>query len=291
MSGAPEVWLRRAPTRELAEEWALVLLAIGLSASVWPEADGFALRVPAAQAERAQAALCAYERENRRTLVDYEELQGPAPLLGGLGTAGALLVFFSVTGPWDPTSMWFIRGAADAADIIAGELWRTVTALTLHADLTHALANALAAAVLLTAVGRGLGPGLGGALALLAGAEGNLANALVRSTAHVSVGASTAVFAALGLLAGSALIRRRRGGVRGRHLWVPLAAGLALLAMLGTAGERTDLGAHLFGFVFGTALGALAALLRNRVPGVRAQWAWAMGAGAAVVLCWVAALR
>ena len=34
-----------------------------------------------------------------------------------------------------------------------------------------------------------------------------------------------------------------------------MAAALALLALLGTEGKNTDLGAHLFGFLFGVGLG------------------------------------
>lgn len=288
---APEHRLRFAATRELADEWALVLLAIELSPSVTPEPGGFALVVPIDQVERAEAALLAYERENRGVpAVHSEEPRGRAPLLTALAAAAALLLFYSITGPWDASSPWFIHGAADAEDILAGELWRTVTALTLHADLTHALGNALAGTVFLSAVGRVLGPGLGMALALVAGAEGNLVNALLRPTAHVSVGASTAVFAALGLLAGVGIVRRGRSGVRGRQLWVPLAAALGLLAMLGSAGERVDLGAHLFGLFFGLAFGALAALASSRVPGARAQWVCAIAVTGTLVGCWTAAL-
>jgi len=40
---------------------------------------------------------------------------------------------------------------------------------------------------------------------------------------------------------------------------LPLGAGLSLLAMLGSGGERTDLGAHFMGLVAGCAIGAAAA--------------------------------
>ena len=39
----------------------------------------------------------------------------------------------------------------------------------------------------------------------------------------------------------------------------PIVAGLGLLAFTGTSGENTDLGAHLFGFLAGIALGVLLA--------------------------------
>ncbi len=37
---------------------------------------------------------------------------------------------------------------------------------------------------------------------------------------------------------------------------MPLGAGVALLAMLGSSGERTDFGAHLWGLVVGLIMGA-----------------------------------
>jgi hypothetical protein len=43
----------------------------------------------------------------------------------------------SLTGPREPGAIWFDRGSASAQQILAGEVWRTVTALTLHADLAH----------------------------------------------------------------------------------------------------------------------------------------------------------
>ena len=75
--------------------------------------------------------------------------------------------------------------------ILAGELWRAVTALTLHADHAHLLSNAIACALFLSVVCGALGAGVGSALVLLAGAGGNLANALLHGSHRVSVGAAT----------------------------------------------------------------------------------------------------
>ena len=60
----------------------------------------------------------------------------------------------------------------------AGELWRAVTALCLHADLAHLTANALFGSFFLAAAGRSLGAGLALALVTLAGAGGNAVNAV-----------------------------------------------------------------------------------------------------------------
>ncbi len=209
MNSASNSSLRIAHERTLAEEWALVLEAEGLSPSVQRVRSGFVLRVPAEETERAAAALSAYERENPAEPQVGDKLVESAHLPAGLGTAVSLLAFFYFTGPWNSAARWFERGSADAEQILSGELWRTVTALTLHADLVHVLANATSAALFLSAVCGALGPGLGYALVLLAGAGGNLLNALLHGSLHVSVGASTSIFGAVGVLGGLGVIRRR----------------------------------------------------------------------------------
>src|SRR2546422_4485816 len=71
--------------------------------------------------------------------------------------------------------------------IVAGEWWRTVTALTLHADVPHLLGNAVASVVLVGAVSRELGPGLGLWLLVLAGAGGNALTAVAHGARYDSV--------------------------------------------------------------------------------------------------------
>lgn len=290
MSEASEVPLRVAPKRAAAEEWALVLVAEGLSPSVRAVREGFVLAVPIDEAERAATVLSAYESENPPEPQEIDHPAGSAHLRTGLAVAGVLLAFFFVTGPRNPAVRWFERGSADAERILLGELWRAVTALTLHADLGHVVANAIAAALFLSAVCRGLGPGLGGALVLLAGAGGNLVNALLHGSLHVSVGASTSVFGAIGVLGGLSVARRHRRRTRGRRIWIPITAGFALLAMLGT-GERVDLSAHLFGLLGGGLLGTVMAFAVPRRPGLRVQWTLGSAALVAVLYCWALALR
>ena len=142
----------------------------------------------------------------------------------------------------------------------------------LHADVVHLVGNVVAMAVLASAVCRLLGPGLGAALLVLSGVGGNTLNAVLRSGPHVSVGASTSIFGAVGILAGVAILRARSPR---RRPWVPLAAGLALLGFLGT-GEHADLAAHFFGFQVGLGFGLATAVLLERPPGTRAQWWWSV---------------
>lgn len=280
--------LREAPSRGRADEWALALASQGLHPKVLRgNGRGFLLAVPEPERERAEAVLEAYEAEN----APVREARSPAPrdpdaLRNASLASASLLAFFLVTGPRSPDVSWFARGGADASRILDGELWRAVTALTLHADGPHVAGNALLGAVFGSAVCRTLGPGVALAWVVAAGALGNLANAWLRTAAHVSVGASTAVFGALGILGGLGLTRRLRLGVRGRRAWIPVAATLGLLAMLGTGGERVDLWAHAFGLLAGVALGVAA----PRSPSRGLQWGAGLAALAGVLGSWALAL-
>ena len=292
MSNDSDISLRVTDDYKLAEEWELVLLAQGLSPGLRPDRNGVVLTVPQDEVESARAALLAYERENPAKLADRSEPLCSASSLAGSALAGILiLVFFSVTIVSNPAMSWFERGSADAQQILHGELWRTATALTLHADVAHAVSNAIAVALFLGALSNVLGMGVGCALILLAGAGGNLANAFLQGSPHVSVGASTAVFGAVGALCGLSVVIRRRKAVSRRRAWLPIAAALALLGMLGTGGERVDVWAHFFGLLVGGALGILIALIAPRPLGSAIQW---MSGGAAVsvlIYCWLLALR
>jgi membrane associated rhomboid family serine protease len=291
LTNGAEIPLRVTRDHKLAEEWELALVAQGLSPSLSWTREGFVLSVPATEEETALAGLSAYERENPRELPAEEEPAEPPHLVAGASAAGILLLFFVITAVWQPGLPWFERGSADADRILAGQLWRTVTALTLHANLAHVLSNAVGIALFVAALSSMLGFGVASVLVLLAGAGGNFVNALVHGAAHVSIGASTAVFGAVGMLGGLALARRGRSNIPGRRAWVAVAAALALLAMLGTGGERVDVLSHLFGFLFGGILGLFSAFIAPSPSGRLIQWSCGSAAFAVVIACWLLALR
>jgi membrane associated rhomboid family serine protease len=141
--------------------------------------------------------------------------------------------------------------------IRAGEWWRVVTALCLHGNGMHLLNNLAFGAVFLLLLTQVLGPGMTALSVLATGMAGNALNALVRMPDHTSIGASTAVFGAVGLLA--ALKQDWRSGRAFTSLrdWAPLAGGVMLLAFLGFSEGQTDILAHVFGFVSGVCLGAI----------------------------------
>src|SRR6266566_794940 len=167
--------VRVTPERHQADEWAVVLAAGNIPHRLHPGLNGWALIVAARDAEAAREALDAYDRENIADTADVGA-DAVAPVRGAavVGVAvGLLLVgFFAVTGTRASHSTWFERGGADAERIVAGEWWRTVTALTLHADAPHVIGNAGASVVLVGAVSHQLGPGVGLFGLLLGGALG-----------------------------------------------------------------------------------------------------------------------
>jgi len=292
-----------------AREWALVLASQGIEAEIQAGEDRRLLVAPE-EGVRAQRAIEAFLRENPPldaapdaapdTAPDTAPAS-PASLVDGLhdrspGVAGlivglALIGLHVAIGDRNLDHVAFAQGSADAYRIVNGEWWRALTALCLHADLGHVIGNALFGLYFVTAVCRALGAGLGLALIIASGAAGNLMNAASHGDFHDSVGFSTSVFGAVGILAGLALVRRQRAGIRGRRLLLPIGAGLGLLAMLGTTGARVDVWAHLYGLLAGGAMGLLAALTLRRAP--TRPWQWLIGSASigSVALAWVWALR
>src|SRR5438093_513434 len=112
--------------------------------------------------------------------------------------------------------------------------------------------------------------------------------AVAHSAHHASVGASTAIFGAIGILATTRVVARGRGGRAARKPWVVLAACLALLALLGTSPDA-DILAHLFGLLVGGVLGLAAGLALPRAPRPSVQWMLALAGLGALVASWLCA--
>lgn len=280
----------RFETRAEAEEHVLVLLAMGIDCRLIQRETGIGLGVAASDVDHACDQLAAYREENQPQ---------PAPLFHapGKGVDGALVycavvVFvFSASGRQLFSQSWEIAGSAQAGAIFSGEWWRVFTALGLHADGGHLVANLIVGSLFGVFLAQIVGAGLAWLSILLAGGAGNALNAWVHPASHTTIGASTAVFAALGLLAALTWKREALRGRRGRQKWLPLAAGVMLLAFLGVSGPPTDVGAHLAGFlagcVFGTGLHFAAPLLPQ---GRTAQYCYSAATLALFALAWLIAL-
>ncbi len=286
----------RADSEHERRERELVLRAIGIAYVRADEPAGRALYVQPADAERALTELATYERENRdwppREKLDPPAIGVVAGLVGYALVLGGSYVATTV-GPGSARA--FAAGRAHAGAILDGAWWRTFTALTLHTGPPHLLSNlffgGLFAALVLVSVGGGFGV-LG---ILLAGALGNFLNALLQSPEHLSVGASTAVFGAVGMLVGAEWRRRFLLRVRKLRRAAPIVMGMLLLAYHGLGSgqpdDRTDVLAHVTGLVCGLPLGALWIGLPKRLRYDRgAQLAAGALALALLAGAWVLAL-
>jgi membrane associated rhomboid family serine protease len=217
------------------------------------------IRVAVEQVEAASYEIAAYIEENRgpEQITAIEEFRPTFRILS-LFLVGCLALLYLQTGPWQPQSPWFVAGAGDSEAILGGQYYRLLTALSLHADSLHLLGNCLLGGILLHYYFHLLGNGIGLAGLLITATVANLLNVVVHGPGHHFVGFSTAVFAVIGIL--SSLNFRRHSSLGRTRLLMPLMAGSAMLAMVGSSGEHTDLGAHFFGLSMGLAAGYLLGL-------------------------------
>ncbi len=286
----------RCRRRALAEERAFVLTAVGIPSELAREDEDYVLQVASRDEREARAQLRQYEEEKQAARVPAAMVAPPVlhadAWVGCACYAAVLIAIAYAVGSGLFRLDAFDRGDLDAAQVRHGEWWRAWTALTLHLDAAHLAANLAAGAWFGYLAGRLLGAGVAWALVVNGAAAANLLEGWLAPAGHRSAGASTAVFAALGLLAAYSWQERRRLPQHWALRLSPLVAGVVLLGWLGTAGEHTDVFAHLAGFVAGGLLGVLAALTRVRAALERTpQWLAGGLALGAVALAWQWALR
>jgi membrane associated rhomboid family serine protease len=286
------VEIYRSATRAACEERAFVLHAVGIGSEILAVGEGWALFTALESHEQARQQLLRYQRENpaRRPVLRPEAALQPGAGFGVLGYAATLLLVGWLAGRQAFTRDWLDAGMLRSGVVSAGEAWRAVTALTLHFDVGHLVANLGFGAVFGLFAGQLLGPGVAWASVLLAAAGANLVNSLIQPAQHASAGASTAVFATLGLLSAYAWRRRDGRGERWAYRWGPLIAGVALLGFTGVGGERTDVLAHLSGFAMGVVAGLVLSLKAEPFVG-RVQLAAGLAVPVVIALAWWLALR
>ena len=295
-SHGPLIEVGRYARLAAARERALVVSARALPH--WIERDGgeWVLRVEAGAEEEVRRELAAFENEERvRAPARSVFPEGKIPTLSLYVAAAVLAGFFAVQNRLG--AAWDERGVAASGEILRGEWWRTVTALTLHADASHIGANIATGVLFAAFLLPRLGTGVTWLAIVLSGALGNAINAWgYRGDGHGSIGASTACFGALGILVGAEFFARwREPQTRSRwQLVLPLGAGLGLLAFLGVGekGGHVDYMAHCFGLIAGMLEGLV--LEAVRVKERASPMVQRAAAGAALGLlgaAWALALR
>jgi membrane associated rhomboid family serine protease len=278
------------PTRTDAYERSLVIAAMETPHWVLRRDAEFALCVEPGRAVEVAAELARFEAERMEGPPAPPVEIAPArySTISLYGCAWILSGLYAVelAGP----SWWEDRGTASSRAIMAGEWWQAFTALTLHADLGHLGANLAAGLIYAGFLLPIFGSGWTWFFIVLAGGAGNWLNAWgYRNVEHLSIGASTSVFAALGILVAAQCTMRALAlrAVRAREFLLPVGAGLGLLAYLGVGDQQTDYMAHFFGLLAGVPFGVAGVWLRlgARTPRL-AQAALAWLAVGVLAVCW-----
>lgn len=135
-----------------------------------------------------------------------------------------------------------------------GQWWRILTAITLHADLSHLSGNILGLSLFGYLSCRYLGNGLAWLLVVLSAAAANATGVVLNlGQPYQSLGASTAVFAALGLISGFPLgtFILSKHPLQQRDWLIPFLGGCILFAWMGGGEFPTDVAAHLWSFAYG----------------------------------------
>lgn len=274
-------------------ERALVLLAVGIPYQIVTGGEApFSLVVPNTVAEKAKFELWEYEQENKTIGT------GPAAITPNYanavpGVIGYLVVVVTVAWLAEIAAFgqdWLAAGRIDGILLRNGEWWRAITALTLHADIKHILGNMVFGVFFGMLAGGLIGPGLAWLVILVSAALANVLNVFLLDEGHRAIGASTAVFAALGMVSG--FVWRSKLMAQEKWAWRlgPIVGGLALLAYTGTGGPDTDVGAHLSGFVCGFGSGMIVTRLGDVGENNRLQFFSGVLALGIVFTAWTIAL-
>jgi rhomboid protease GluP len=284
-------------------ERAFMLYAVGIASAIARDARVYVLLVDGGDVEAALQHLRLYEVERLNKPLPPP----PPPQLhphAWVGSVAYVVVIYGVAlaisnGWWRLDA--FDVGEMNSGLIRAGQWWRVWTALTLHLDGPHLVANTLAGVWFGYLASRLLRVGNAWLLTVIGAGLANWIEALL-APEHLAVGASTAVFTVLGLLSAYSWRTRLAYPQRWALRWGPLVAGLVLLGWTGMgsesmdepgkpSGEAIDVAAHVLGFSVGLLFGAAAAIapvarLLNRVP----QWLAGLLALMPLAAAWMSAL-
>jgi len=242
-----------ARSKRQAMEWGLVLASEGIEAVIDNSDEGWKLLVAWKDYDRARASLKQYQLENRGW-----QWRQPLPETGLLfhwGSVGWVAAIIAVY-YWSAVRFPGIRSAGilDSDKVRHGQWWRVWTAITLHENMPHLMANATIGFILMGLAMARYGAGVGLLAAFLAGAVGNVAGLLVYSQPHQSLGASGMVMGALGLVTVQTFSSWRKYRFGRRFFFRAFASGVMILALIGFSPD-SDVVAHVGGFIAGAIFG------------------------------------
>ena len=255
---AESIEIYRSPNRKSCEERAFVLTAVGVPYEMSQSAEGFSLWVDLENLERARDHLLHYQQESRRPPPPAPVDPAPVPArLGGqrrlrTGAAGRRRGGESRLRPpgcircrraqCRTGAPWTVVACLDSVDLASGcgahrRQYRRRRLVRLSGRTAARTRHRLGAG----------GPGRGCA---------NWVEALLAAADHRAVGASTAVFTALGMLAAYSWRERQCWPAPGAPLWSAVRAASSCWVGWAHPVNTRDIMAHLLGFAVGGVLGA-----------------------------------
>src|SRR5439155_1427780 len=209
------------PTRSKtqAEEWSVVLLSQGIESVIERDEEagrGWHVQVEPAQFSDSVRILRQYITENKR--VPGEQKRVPKLVFdwGNSWFFVLLVVMFVLNGTRVPGLRDF--GVMDRVSFLAGEWWRPFTAILLHNDAAHLIANVVIGALFLGLAGGIFGTMRAFWISFAGGVIANVTKCFLYANPPPSLGASGMVMAAVGLLTTSAMIDREVHDSRQRAL-------------------------------------------------------------------------
>lgn len=283
----------RYRTARMAHESGLTVLAAGFHYWVHPVDGFYVLTVKREIAEAMRREVEIGELRNR--FWPPPSLDLPSPTTSKLPTVAAIGILMIVFYGQNTIGFMEALGVNSSEGVLVdGEWWRLVTAITLHADIGHLAGNILGISIFSYLCCRYMGNGLAWLAILVAAGLSNLTNDMLHAgEAYRSLGASTAVFAALGLLSGFPIgaYFRTKEPVMNRDWIIPFFGGCILFAWMGGGEFPTDVAGHFWSFLYGLAIAVLVAwsAFHSRISTVQQKWLLGVPC-LLLVLSWVGAL-
>ncbi len=260
----PDEWVEvgHYTTLDEAFDHSLVILAMGEACRVEPAESGghFDLQAEPQPVAAIERELTAY-REETALAVPKKKIADDHHYPFAMRSVVLWFVVMCAVFYWQGLHPETVERAASSSLGLwrDGEWWRPFTSLFFHADVPHLAGNLVFGSFFLYFLVHSIGATKAWFWMLVCGSIANAINCWLNFPEYFqSIGASTAVFAALGLLSGLGVAEFIR--IRPRLPWAkiaaPFCAGFVLLGMLGSSSDpHTDVIGHVCGFSTGLVAG------------------------------------
>ena len=249
-----------ARSQRQAMDWSLVLASQDIHPIIagpkdQAEKDDWALLVAPEHYQAALSAIRQYRLENRgwgwRTALPGSELELHA---GALFWCMLLVAWHWIATFIAPALS--TEGMMNNLAVRNGEWFRLFTAVMLHGDLAHLLANVTFGTIFLGLAMARFGWGLTLLVTFASGGLGNLLGYWMYDESHRGLGASGMMMGALGLLCIHSFGLWRKSPKAARYIISGVIAGFLLFVLFGFS-PGSDILAHLGGFLAGLIFGAI----------------------------------